>query len=152
MDKSYVLVADAHRARCFEWEAQNKPLLELEDFIAPHTLLNSLRQTGDLTGEAGKGHGRTAHAGTQFEPHTEVADKDRAAFAQELANYLNSAVTRQLCKSLVVIATGPMLGDLRSRLNPAASRVLKRTVTKDLTHYTDPELTERVRQALQVPA
>ena len=34
---------------------------------------------GDLTGAAGKGHGRTGHAGTQFEPQTRQRTKPAPA-------------------------------------------------------------------------
>lgn len=151
MEKTYVLIADAHRARCYERQHPGQVLVELADFEFPHTRRTSETGSGDLTGAAGKGHGRTAHAGTQFEPHTEVPDKERASFAHQLAAYLNAAVAEQRCHALVLIATSPMLGDLRPLLTPAAARVLRRTVEKDLTHYTGAELSERVNRALELP-
>jgi len=151
MEKTYVLIADAHRARCCERQGSGHLLTELADFVFPHTRLNPATDTSDLTGAAGKGHGRTAHAGTQFEPHTEVPDKERSSFAQQLAAYLNAAVAEQRCQALILIATSPMLGDLKPLLTPAATKALRRTVAKDLTHYTGPELSERVSHALELP-
>lgn len=151
MEKTWILIADAHRARCFERKAADHSLTELADFVHPKINLASEAGGGDLTGAAGKGHGRTGHAGTQFEPHTEVQDKERNSFARELANYLNTSVTEQRCNALVMIATSPMLGELKPHLNPAAEKVLKRCVDSDLTHYTGPELKQRVDHALQLP-
>lgn len=152
MEKTFVLITDAHRARCFERDATSHALTELSDFVHPQTTRSSEASGGDLTGAAGKGHGRTGHAGTQFEPQTEAHAKERAIFAQQLADYLNEAVAAQRCNGLVLIATKPMLGELRPCLSVAADKAVRRCVTSDLTHYQGPELKQRVDQALQLPA
>lgn len=152
MEKTFVLITDAHRARCFERDASNYTLTELADFVHPQTTLVGEADGGDLTGAAGKGHGRTGHAGTQFEPQTQAQAKERASFARQLAHYLNEAVAAQRCDDLVLIATKPMLGQLRPHLSVAADKALRRCVTSDLTHYQGPELKQRVDQALHMPA
>lgn len=151
MEKPYILIADAHRARCYALQRPGHALVELADFVFPPTRLNTATQAGDLTGAAGKGHGRTAHAGTQFEPQTEVPDKKRTSFAHYLADYLNAAVAEQRCQTLFLIGTSPLLGDLKPLLTPAATKALRRAVVKDLTHYTGSELHERVGRALELP-
>ena len=65
MAKTWILIANAERARCFERHAADHSLTELMDFVHPHSSLNGQAGGGDLTGAAGKGHGRTGHAGTQ---------------------------------------------------------------------------------------
>lgn len=148
MKSTYILIADAHRARCFEQADGDYALVELMSFVSPHIQLNHASGQGNLTGAAGKGHGRTGHAGTQFEPHVEVADKERTQFARELAGYLNTAVNEHRCDKLAVIAPSPMLADITLLLNTAAARSLRRTVAKDFTHYTGSELIQRVKHAL----
>jgi protein required for attachment to host cells len=142
MTKTWILISDAHRARCFERNTADQSLTELADFVFP---LATVQQ------EAAKGHGRTGHAGTQFEPHSEVHAKARSSFARQLASYLNHAVDEHVCRALVLIATSPMLGELQVFLNSGAQAVLKRCVPIDLTHYTGPELKSRVTEALQLP-
>jgi protein required for attachment to host cells len=44
-----------------------------------------------------------------------------------------------------------MLGELRPALSSAAEKVLKRCIASDLTHFSGPELNERVTRALQLP-
>lgn len=56
-----------------------------------------------------KGHGRTGHAGTQFERHTPAQAKERDSFARQLADYLNEGVAAKRCNGLVLIASSPML-------------------------------------------
>lgn len=151
MDTTWILIADARRARCFERHGADRTLTELKDFIYPHTPLQGQAEGGDLTGAAGKGHGRSAHAGTQFEPHTEDRAKDRSSFARQLAAYLNEGFTGHRYNALVLIATSPMLGELKPELSAGASKLLKRSVVSDLSHYTGTELMERIDHALQLP-
>lgn len=153
MEKTWVLVADGHRARCFERHAPDFTLTEVADFVHTYSRTNISTETslGDRSGDAGKGHGRTGHAGTQFEPHTETHAKERGSFAQQLADYLNQGVTEQRCGALVLIATSPMLGALKPCLSKAASKMLRQCVAADLTHYQGPELKQRIDHALKLP-
>jgi protein required for attachment to host cells len=145
MEKTWILIANAHRARVLEQHGSHKLLTELDGFVYPKARATP---KGDISGDASKGHGRTAHHGTQFEPHTEPQDKERLEFARELACYLNEAANSQTFSELNLIATSPMLGTLRPLLNHAASAMLKRAVPTDLTIYQDRDLKERVELAL----
>ena len=53
---------------------------------------------------------------------------------------------------LRLIASSPMLGDLKPLLSSTAERVLQRSVTSDLKRYQHAELQQRVELALQLPA
>lgn len=152
MERTWVLVTNAERARCFERRAVDHALTELTDFVHPHVSLASRAAGGDLTGAAGKGHGRTGHAGTQFEPQTDAHTLERDRFAQQLADYLNDAVAAQRCHALVLIASSPMLGALRQRLSGSADKAVRHAVARDLTHYQGPDLRQRVDDALQACA
>ena len=155
MTKTWILVANASRARCFERDALSAPLNELADFVFPHTRLGGEATgeatDGDISGDAGKGHGRTAHAGTQFEPRTEASAKDLNSFARQLADFLNKGVAAQRCDKLALIAASRMLGELKPLLSPAAEKMLQRSVAVDLTYYQGAELRQRVNEALSLP-
>jgi protein required for attachment to host cells len=151
MEKNWILIANGERARCFERQGPNHSLTELSDFVHPHASLSGLAGGGYLTGAAGKGHGRTGHAGTQFEPRTEAHDKALGSFARQLADYLNDAVATQRCSKLVLIASSPMLGELKPFLSQAAHNALTRSVASDLTQFTGPELKKHVDRALELP-
>jgi protein required for attachment to host cells len=151
MEKTWILIADAQHARCFERHAPQHKLTELTGFVYPHTKLTDTAAGGDLTGAAGKGHGRTGHAGTQFEPHTEAHAKERKEFARHLAEYINRGVAEQQCKALILIASSPMLGELKPQLSSAATQALRRCIASDFTRYQGAELEKRVNQALQLP-
>ena len=59
MEKTWILIANAERASCYERHAPDRILTKLADFTHPHTALSAKTGEGDLTGAAGKGHGRT---------------------------------------------------------------------------------------------
>lgn len=122
MEKTWILIADAHCARCFKRTAANAPLTEVADFIYPHQTMGGHARHGDLWGDAGKGHGRTTQAGTQFEPHMDVKTKERLGFARQLADFLSAAVSTQQCDQLVLIAPSAMLGELKPLLSKTASK------------------------------
>jgi protein required for attachment to host cells len=152
MDKTWILIANSERARCFERQPADHSLTELTDFVFPRASLAGQAEGGDLTGAAGKGHGRTGHAGTQCEPRTQVDEKARASFARQLADYLNDAVTGKRCASVVLIASSKMLGDIKPLLNLAANNALKRSIASDLTQFTGLELKKSVDHALALPS
>jgi protein required for attachment to host cells len=150
MEKTWILIANAERARCFVRDAKDHTLTELVDFVHPHISLAGEADGGDLTGAAGKGHGRTGHAGTQFESRTETHAKERGIFARQLANFLNTGVVGQRYRGLVLIASSPMMGEIRPLLSSDASKLLRHCVTSDLTRYQGAELKERVDHALRL--
>ena len=87
-------------------------------------------------------------ASTQFAPHTDVHDKEHAAFARELAAFLEKAALAQQYPALSLIASAAFLGELRAQLGPAAQKRLHQAVTLDLSAYEGAELEHRVTQAL----
>ena len=149
MDRTWVLIADSHRARLFERLANVHALVELADFVFPSTHALGTGPDHPMDGQPSKGHGRTGHAGTQFEPHTDVQAKDRRVFSQLLATHLNDGVASQQCSVLVLIAPGVMLGELRPRLSVRAGQALRQTVVTDFTHFAGRELEDRVDKVLE---
>ncbi|MGA8515189.1 MAG: host attachment protein [Burkholderiaceae bacterium] len=151
MANTWVLIANAQQARCFARHAIKHTLSELACFVHAHERLSDVPSKADLTGAAGKGHGRTGHAGTQFEPHTSVQGKERSDFALQLAKYLNEGVAARRCDALMLITTSPILGELRLHLSDAAQKALRNCVASDFTRYEGVDLEARVNQALQLP-
>ncbi len=148
---TWILLANAHRARCFARRGANGDLMELENFVYPQTRLTQPPQAANLTADAGKGHGNTGHSGTQFEPHTSVQRKERDAFAHTLAEYINKASTAHNFDKLVLAASAPMLGAIRPLLAPQAKQLLVRALSSDITHYQGPELLQHINHILALP-
>jgi protein required for attachment to host cells len=151
MDKTWILIANGERARCFERQPSDHSLTELTDFVFPRASLSGEAGGGDLTGAASKGHGRTGHAGTQFESKTQADEKVRSSFSRQLSDYLNEAFTAQGCNALVLIANSKLLGEIKPLLNLAASNALEHSIGSDQTHFTGLELKKSVDRALELP-
>lgn len=143
----WVLVANGTRARCFERDSENNALRELADFVHPEGQLKGHALEDDRPGHAFKGV-----TSTQFEPRTDPHAKELARFADELVAHLDEAAKSHRFKRLALIASNPMLGELRSRLGAAARQRLDTSVALDLTAYADGELEHRVAQALATGA
>ena len=151
MGKTWILLANSHRARCLEKNGTGRDLLEVADFVNPHYKLDNRKALGDVSGDADKGHGRTGHSGTQFEPRTSNQAKERASFARQLADYLNQHSSEHHFESLVLIASSPMLGQVEPLLGHAAKQSLQKSVVADLTSYQKNELRQRVHRAMALP-
>jgi len=148
MKETWIVLANASRARILDREPDGGRLEELADLVHPQSREKGSELTSDREGHAQKAHGDPGHAGTAFQPHTEPRQKEHAAFAAEVSRYLEDAVTQGRCSGLVLIASDPFLGVLKSHLSNAATRVLSATIPRDLTSFGGDDLERRVTEAL----
>jgi protein required for attachment to host cells len=128
MEKMWIIVANTHRARCFERDAKSQTLNALADFVLPPA-------------------GSTAGLGS---PPGDPA-KERGQFAREIADFLNKGAAAQRFEGLELIVSGRMLGELRPCLSTTTDRTLRGCVASDLTHYQGAELRQRIDYALRLP-
>jgi protein required for attachment to host cells len=139
----WVLIANSARARCFVRDADNGAMREIESFVHPQSRLKGEALGHDRGGQVHKGV-----ASTQFAPHTDPHDKEHAAFARELASYLEQAALARRFQTLSLVASAAFLGELRALLGPAARKLLRGGVPLDLTACEGADLEHRVTQAL----
>jgi len=148
MKETWIVLANASRARILDREPDGGRLEELADLVHPQSREKGSGLTSDREGHAQKAHGDPGHSGTAFQPHTEPRQKEHAVFALEVSRYLEDAVTQGRCRGLVLIASDPFLGELKSHLGHAATRVLSATIPRDLTSFAGHDLARRVTEAL----
>jgi protein required for attachment to host cells len=146
MKRTWVVVANAARARLCEFDPRDGSLTELADFTHPAARRKGSDLSTDRPGHAAKGQ---TGARTSFEPSTEIHHKERAAFAHELAQHLDLAIAEGRCPALALIASNPFLGELKSRLGPASAKAVVATSPTDLTRCTLRELTHHAATLLQ---
>jgi protein required for attachment to host cells len=142
----WVLIANAARARCFVRDADNGAMREDRSFVHPASRLKGVALSHDRGGKV-----RKSMASTQFAPHTDAHDKEHAAFARELAAFLEEAALAERFPGLWLIASAEFLGELRAQLGPAAGKRLRRGLALDLSVYEGSELEHRVTKALADP-
>lgn len=140
---AWVVVANAARARCFERDPDSGAMREIRAFVHP-----AARQKGsDLDHDRG-GQARKSAAATAFAPHTEAHERERTAFAHELASYLDGEALAHHYDEWSLFASTPFLGDLRAELGDAARRALGTSIALDLTTCQGRDLEQRVTRAL----
>ena len=127
--KTWILIADASRARIFAHDAGDDDL----------TLVREFEDHEGLTGiDAGRGErpGRpNASASGQAgrRPARNPRDEERDQFARDLVYHLEAGFGHQQFGHLVMVASPPFLGTLMVLLPDRLQRALKTRVDKDYT-------------------
>ena len=147
MEKHWIVLANAARARICRFDKADADLVELASFIHPESRQKGSALADDRGGHVEKGYGGS-RGGTQLEPRADPHDKAHEAFARQLAGYLDDAVLDHQCQSWVLLASNPFLGELKAHLGRASGEALRAAVPVDLTTLHGPELRAHVAEAL----
>ena len=83
------------------------------------------------------GHGL---ARTSYARHTDLHVREHERFAQELAKALDQGIADGRCAGLILVASNPFLGELKSHLGEQARKAVLRTVAADYTALGEAEL------------
>ncbi len=127
---TWILTADGHHARVWEWKSREQPLALVPDFV--RRVENASKFSRDMKTDrpgrsfASTGKGRSAIE-AKSDPHTHEKDE----FARELANDLDEALKDHRFRRLVVIAPPHMLGSLRQQFSPQLEQVIAGQSDKD---------------------
>lgn len=129
MEPTWILVADAARARLFTVERPRGPLQELADFVNPAERLQERELTTDDPGRF------TAPGGSRHAVGEARRTKDEYArrFADELAGYLRHARTRDEYRRLYLVADPRFLGTLREQLDEPTQRLVVAAIDKEIS-------------------
>lgn len=140
----WVVVANGSRARVLECTAHPHVFRHVADMVHPQTRLKGVELAraggGDRAGHVeGPGHGSAA-----YQPRTTAREREHDRFARQVAGLLNDGVAAGDCVSIVLVASDPALGEIRSHLSTIALRRVHRTLASDFTTLRDAELGERL--------
>lgn len=145
-DRTWVLVADAGRARIFAVDPATAAL----DRTPLHDLTTETAPSRDIASDRpgrtfqSAGVGRSAK-----EPPTDPHRYRKQRFASDLAELLASERGRGAFDRLVVVAPPQLLGDLRADYTPELRAVVISEVAKDLAMFAPHELDERLADVLR---
>jgi protein required for attachment to host cells len=160
MQTSWIISANAGRARFFEESDPAEPLQEIEDMVNTAVRLRVLETESDKIGPtaaAGSGHniGGTQGAGyahnakvgapnKAYQPAHTPAEQEAEQFAKDISNYLLTAHRDGRFQQLIISASPPLLGALRSFLDPHIKPLIKSELNKDYTHFNAHQLREQL--------
>ena len=167
MPTTWILSANAGRARFFSESDPNEPLQEIEDMVNSAVQLRTSESETDRLGPtaaAGSGHNiggtqgvslsHNAQAGApnkQWEPNQTPQERATEMFAKDIAAYLLKAQQEGRFQQLIVSASPEFLGALRPELHQQVQQAIKFEANKDYTHSNPQQLREQL-QAQQAKA
>lgn len=145
MKAELTLVANASEAHLFSRASRRDPLLPVA--MLKH---EASRARGTELGSDRAGHGSSDRrpGGVAFEPRMDRRRKQHLQFANEIARRIDDELGSGRYDSVVLFASCPFIGELKSRLSPAAQRSLSAAIELDLTSFAVDELEHRVDEAL----
>lgn len=137
MDKTFIVAADASRARIFAREA--RVLREIETLTHPESRLH----TGDLR-TGGEGAATSGASQRQTGNEDATAEKQAMVFAKEVAGYLRDARTQGKADKFILIAAPRFLGQLREKLDKPTLDCVTQTLDKDLSKASEDEIADKL--------
>lgn len=145
---TWVLTADGHQARVWEWKNRKEPFTLVADFVrrAKNASKFSRETKSDRPGRS------FASADTRrsaIEPHTDPHVHEKEEFARELADDLDKALKEHRFRKLIVIAPPQMLGSLRRSFSAQLQQAIAGESDKD---YMNAEAGALYYHAAQIAA
>jgi len=127
--KTWIVVADACRARVFERNSTTPPLTELQSFVHVQSRQSRAASIDE--------YGRVFENGKQprhyIEPKVSPQEQEAQIFAHELGSFLDSAQADRRFDNLVLVAPPAFLGTLREQIDARTQKHIAGTLNKNLT-------------------
>ena len=144
MSTTWILVANASKARLFSNQGPKKGLHLVKEFNHPESREKASALVSDRPGHnqsSGGGHG-------SFVPASTPKQNEVEKFALELAKELDQGRASNSYARLIVVASSPFMGDLSSRLTSHVRGMISESIEKDYTRASDKELTGHLEHCI----
>lgn len=165
MQTTWIVSANAGRARIFSDNDPAEPLEEIDDLVSTAARLRTTEINTDEVGRTAAGsssHGiggseaagfaHNAKAGAPnktYQPAQTPQEHEAEQFAKDISKYLMDAHQEGRFQQLVISASPQFLGALRMYLDPHIKPLIKLEVNKDYTHSNAQQLREQIREQMQ---
>jgi protein required for attachment to host cells len=150
MKTTWIVAADASRARILQVMDRDGHLAEVEDFVNPSARLHERDMTTDAEprfnghGGVGKaGSGRTGGPGNDREAKSK-GEYETEVFVRQLGEYLDKARNDHRYEALHVVAPPKLLGQLRKELGKEVQKLVEEELPKDLSWLNTREIEQRL--------
>jgi protein required for attachment to host cells len=165
MQTTWIVSANAGRARIFSDKDPAEPLEEIDDLVSTAARLRTSDINTDEVGRtaagssshniggneaAGFAHNAKAGAPNKaYQPAQTPQEHEAEQFAKDISKYLMEAHQEGRFQQLVISASPQFLGALRMYLHPNIKPLIKLEVNKDYTHSNAQQLREQIREQMQ---
>jgi protein required for attachment to host cells len=150
MGISWIVTANAGRARFFSQEARATPLAEINDMINPEVHLSTANTESDRIGQRAASKSKhSVGAPTQpsgYQPNQLPAEHHTELFARNIASFLLQSYHKGLFQQLTLVASPEFLGILRKLLDSNLVSIITQEINKDYTQLNAKELREHLIQ------
>jgi protein required for attachment to host cells len=155
METTWIVTADAGRARIYSERHPAQALTEIEDMVNTATRMRTSEKYTDRLGPTSAGQSIHNTGGATpnkaYEPPTTPEEQESIAFAKDIASFLLKAQQERGFQKLIVIAAPKFLGVLRMVLDPRLKQLVKLEINKDYTNSSPQQLREQIRVQLEKP-
>jgi protein required for attachment to host cells len=149
MGTTWIVSADAGRARIFAESDPQQPLEEIEDMVSAAARLRDAEINTDRIGvtAAGKSIHNTGGAlpNKQYEPAQTPEERDAEFFAKDISAFLLKALQGQRFQKLALVAEPKFLGVLRVQLDNQLKPLVNFELNKDYSHLNAHQLREQLQ-------
>jgi protein required for attachment to host cells len=149
MSTTWIVSADAGRARIFAESDPQQPLEEIEDMVSAAARLRVSDINTDRLGptSAGKSIHNTGGAlpNKQYEPAQTPEERDAEFFAKDISAFLLKALQGQRFQKLALVAEPKFLGVLRMQIDNQLKPLINFELNKDYSHLNAHQLREQLQ-------
>lgn len=136
MSKTWVVVAESSRAKIFEIDKKNAPLIELQGFTHTPSRMHEQDLTSDLPGRGMSG----SHGSHKFSTHTSPKEHESVEFARVLGSHLDEARNRGEFDKLIIMSPPAFLGHLRKEISNETSKYIVSEIDKNLVRHNTQDI------------
>jgi protein required for attachment to host cells len=149
MNATWIVSANASRARFFSQAHASDPLEEINDMVNEAVRLRAVETESDKIGPTSATKSIHNVGGPTpnktYEP-PQMPDKHQAElFARDIAGFLLRGHQEGRFQHLSIIASPQFLGALRKLLDPALESLVNIEIDKDYTHFSPKQLQEQLQ-------
>ena len=150
MATTWIITADASRARILQVMDRDQRLAEVEDFLNPEGRMHDRDLLADGHSRW-NGHGGMGRAGggrnggpASDRQETSATEHETELFAKRVGDYLDKARTDHRFDRLCLVAPPKFLGQLRKELGAEVRKMVSEELPKDLSWLDARELEARL--------
>jgi protein required for attachment to host cells len=149
MSTSWIVSADAGRARIFAESDAQKPYEEVEDLVSPNARARDIDINTDRIGTTAAGQSIHNTGGAtpnkQYEPTQTPEQHDAQQFAKEICAVLLKGWQDKRFGKLTLVAEPKFLGVLRGELDNQLKPLVELELNKDYSHSNGLQLREQLQ-------
>jgi protein required for attachment to host cells len=149
MQTTWIVSANAGRARFFSDADPAQPLEEIEDMINSAVRLRTDETESDRLGPTAAAKSShnvgAATPNKTYQPAHTPAEQEAEQFAKNISDFLLQAHQQGKFKQLALVASPQFLGSLRSFLNPNLKPLVTLELNKDYTSLNAQQLREQLQ-------